>query len=397
MKHYLFLTYRMALGYGVDVAVSNITGNLMRLGHRVTIGCLEKDGHHSGLDVRLLDPDPTSIMRLIEEVGCDCVIAHTTPFFEVLPLLDPAIPRWALEYGDPTPEFFPLDGAERRRIKETKIRDCYPTINGVIAISHFIRADIRWPAALVIHIGCNHVPDLGPKGVLDFDLDPSARLNVGTLMRLGQGESNYKGNQLFCEIAEKSMEQGIPARFYVMGRGTPEDATFFESKGIETHLNAPDDQKCDYLRNLDVFISPSLWEGFNLPLVEAQALGTVGVAFDTGSHPEVTPFVVSSTDEVITLLRRMTLDRTLLYRHSLLSYRFVRSRFSWEKCAVEFLRITDGDCKHVDKLSVAAPLRSRFMNPSSRVGKFFAALRIGGWKYAMAQLAGYLARRIYRP
>lgn len=340
MKHYLFLTYRIKMGYGVDVAVGNIASNLIRLGHQVTIGCLETDGHCSSLDVRLVDPDPTSITRLVEEVGCDCVIANTTPFFEVLPLLDTTIPRWALEYGDPTPEFFPLDGVKRRHIKETKIRDCYPTINGVIAISRFIRADIRWPDALVIHIGCDHVPDRGPKGILDFDPDPTTRLNVGTLMRMGQGESNYKGNQLFCEIVEKSMKQGIPAWFYVMGRGTPKDAAFFESKGIETRLNAPDDQKWDYLRKLDVFISPSLWEGFNLPLVEAQALGTMGVAFDTGAHPEVTPFVVSSVDEVVALLRPMGLDRTLLWRHSLLSYRFVRSRFSWEKCTLEFLRIT---------------------------------------------------------
>lgn len=389
MKRYLFLTYRMVLGYGVDVTVGNIARHLIRLGHRVTIGCLETDGHYSGLDVRQVNPDPASITRLVEEVGCDCVIAHTTPFFEVLPLLDVAIPKWAWEYGDPTPAFFPLDGAERHRIKETKIRACYPAVNGVIAISHFLRRDIQWPAALVIYLGCDHVPDLGPKGALDFDPDPSARLKVGTLMRLGQGESNYKGNQLFSAIVGKSMEQEIPARFYVMGRGTPKDAAFFESKGIETRLNAPDLQKWDYLRNLDVFISPSLWEGFNLPLAEAQALGTVGVAFDTGAHPEVTPFVVSSVDEVVALLRRMALDRTLLRRHSLLSYRFVRSRFTWEKCAVEFLRITDGNCRPAGPLSAAAPGRSRIMNPGSSVEKFFVALRFGGWKYAISKLAGY--------
>jgi len=396
MKHYLFLTYRMVLGYGVDVAISNIVSNLTSFGHQVTIGCLEADGHYSHLDVRRVDPDPASITLLIEELGCDCVIAHTTPFFEVLPLLEPSIQKWALEYGDPTPEFFPLDGVARRHIKEAKIRDCYPAVDGVIAISHFIRADIQWPAAVVVHIGCDHVPDQGPKGALDFcpDPDPSARLNVGTLMRLGQGESNYKGNQLFIEIVEKSIEHGLPARFLAMGRGTPEDAAFFEAKGIETRLNAPDEQKWDYLRGLDVFISPSMWEGFNLPLAEAEALGTMGIAFDTGAHPEVTPFIASSVDEVVAMLRRLASDRALLRHNSLLSYRFVRNRFLWEKCSAEILRITCGDNKAMHKKSHNARFLRMFFELRRMVKELCITLRSRGIRYALSKIVDNLVRRI---
>lgn len=392
MKHYLFLTQRMVLGYGVDVAVSNIAANLLRLGRKVTIGCLEMDGHYRGMDIFLVKPDAASVMRLVQKRGCDCVVAHTTPFFEVLPFLDPAIARWVWEHGDPTPDFFPRDGEERRAIKEAKLRDCYPKADGVIAVSRFIRADIRWPGALVIHNGCDHSPDLGPKGILDFDWACPGRLKVGTLMRLGQGESHYKGDRLFCDIAEKCMERGIPARFCAMGRGTPKDAAVFEAKGIETRLNTPDDHKWDYLRNLDVFISPSLWEGFNLPLAEAQALGAMGVAFDTGAHPEVTPFIVSSTEEVVALLGRLAVDSSLLWRHSLLSYRFVRTRFSWERCAAAFVRATDGRAGAPGAPRAGARWRPRVVNPGSKVGKFLAALRTGGVKHALSKVVGYLVR-----
>lgn len=355
-KHYLFLTYRMALGYGVDVVVSNIVKSLLQMGYQVTIGCLFMDDYYSDMDIHRFDVRPADtallvedvsrliedIDRLVEDVGIDSIIAHTSPFFEILPQLNSKTPKWAWEHGDPTPEFFPHEIARRRSVKEAKSQYSYPVITGVIAISDFIRTDIQWPSARIIHNGCDHVPDFGSKGMFDFDLNPFAKLKIGTLMRLGQGESYYKGNDLFLEIAKRCYAQNISAQFYVMGRGTPEDAAYFQSIGIETYLNAPDNQKWDYLRKLDMFFSPSLWEGCNLPLLEAQASGTLGFAFDTGAHPEVTPFIISSIDEAVALIKRMSTDRSLLLEHSLLSYRFVRTRFSWKESTVKFLQITEG-------------------------------------------------------
>jgi 1,2-diacylglycerol 3-alpha-glucosyltransferase len=42
-----------------------------------------------------------------------------------------------------------------------------------------------------------------------------------------------------------------------------------------------------YYAACDVYATASLLEGFNIPLVEAQACGKPVVAFDTGPHPEV--------------------------------------------------------------------------------------------------------------
>jgi len=42
-----------------------------------------------------------------------------------------------------------------------------------------------------------------------------------------------------------------------------------------------------YYAACDVYATGSLWEGFNLPLVEAQACGKPVVAFNVGPHPEV--------------------------------------------------------------------------------------------------------------
>ena len=90
-----------------------------------------------------------------------------------------------------------------------------------------------------------------------------------------------------------------------------------------------------------MFISCSLWEGFNLPVAEAQAVGTMSIAFDTGAHPEVTPFIVSDVDEAATLIAACHRDRTRLLELSRSSHQFVRSRFAWEHTAAQFSRLVE--------------------------------------------------------
>ena len=49
----------------------------------------------------------------------------------------------------------------------------------------------------------------------------------------------------------------------------------------------PDEELPYYYAACDVYATASLWEGFDLPAVEAQACGKPVVAFDIGSHSEV--------------------------------------------------------------------------------------------------------------
>ena len=152
-------------------------------------------------------------------------------------------------------------------------------------------------------------------------------------MRLGAGEAHYKGNELFIELCEDLRRDNVSIQPCLMGRGSAADARAFADSGMEVHLNASEEEKWHYLRGLDVFVSCSLWEGFNLPLVEAQALGTLGLALDTGAHPEVTPFVMSSLDGMRTFIAMCAQDRARLSMLAHAGYQFVRGRFSWRDAA----------------------------------------------------------------
>ncbi|CAL8975200.1 hypothetical protein RHODGE_RHODGE_04129 [Rhodoplanes serenus] len=330
------------MGWGVSVVVDQLARNWNQNGHGMAIGCVEHDGSIAGLDITEVDPTPAAIVAWLREKKAHTVVAHTSPFIELLPHLPPTFRRWVWEHGDPTPAMFSDSASERLRTRLHKIEKVYPAIDGVVAISKFIRHDIEWPDAHVVSNGCDHIVDRGCKQIAELTSSGGRPLRVGTLMRLGRGEASYKGNALFCELAARAHAGGLRAEFLAMGRGTPEDAEALRAQGIAVKLNGSDAERLAYLRGLDVFVSPSLWEGFNLPLVEAQAAGTLGAAFDTGAHPEVTPFVFSDLNELLVAIARYAGSPELLWRHSRLCYHFVRDRFSWGRAAEDVSKLLCG-------------------------------------------------------
>jgi hypothetical protein len=118
-----------------------------------------------------------------------------------------------------------------------------------------------------------------------------------------------------------------------MGRGTEADGDEWREVGVTPILNAPDDAKAEYLRTLDVFVSPSMWEGFNLPIVEAQALGTVGIGFDVGAHPETALHLASSISDAISMIEHWNSDRKHLALACERAYQYVRTQFDWDLTA----------------------------------------------------------------
>lgn len=339
MKNVLFLSVVMCKGYGVSVLYEQMARRLQMSGVDVVIGCQRKDDTFSDLDVVLVQPDPTEILRLADRISPCVIIAGTSPYFEVLPQLTGRYECWAWEAGDPTPELFPEEREKRLEIIRFKQKCVYPRVDRVVAISEFIRSDIGWPDSTLIYCGCNHVIDNGEKDKRFFSQRLSKPLRIGTLMRLGPGESQYKGNAHFMELSDRLMARQLSMEINIAGRGTADDAERFTQMGITPHLNLSDEEKFEYLRGLDVFVSMSKWEGFNLPVIEAQALGTLSLCFDIGAHPEVCPFVMRTLRDFELFIEKAAQDRSWLEEQSVLAYRYARSRFSWDQSVQKMLSL----------------------------------------------------------
>jgi glycosyltransferase involved in cell wall biosynthesis len=321
------------------------------------VGTIHADGNFANSNTFLMNPDAQEILKFCDDWDIDVVLAQTTPYFEVLPHLVGHMPVIVYEHGDPTPAFFAEDGDERERIRQNKIQNVYPYVNKVLASSYFLVHDIEWPAAQVVTLGCDHVPDLGLKPEMAVSSVGAGPLKVGTLMRLGPGEAQYKGNTVFRELVEQLRSRNSGIEFYVMGRGTEADGNEWSSMGVHPILNAPDDEKAEYLRGLDVFVSPSMWEGFNLPVVEAQALGTVGIGFDAGAHPETALHLASSLNDAISMIEHWNTHREHLAIACERAYKYVRTEFSWTVTA-------GGIVQHCEEALLESPPKSRQIRAS---------------------------------
>jgi len=97
-----------------------------------------------------------------------------------------------------------------------------------------------------------------------------------------------------------------------------------------------------YFASCNVYASASLWEGFNLPLVEAQATGKPVVAFDIPAHREViennrTGFLIPLGDvsRFADVLTRLLLDEDSCARMGQIGRQLACQRFNLQRFSAE--------------------------------------------------------------
>ena len=102
-------------------------------------------------------------------------------------------------------------------------------------------------------------------------------------------------------------------------------------------------EKWELLRNANVFLFPTFYEGFGIPILEAQAAGAPVVASNNSSVPEVAgeaAFLVNpkNPEQIAQALYKIIDDKALCDKLMQSGYENVK-RFSWEKCARETLKV----------------------------------------------------------
>ena len=113
--------------------------------------------------------------------------------------------------------------------------------------------------------------------------------------------------------------------------------------GLRKSKYVDENKKWELLKNADVFVYPSFYEGFGLPVLEAQVVGTPVVASNTSSLPEIlgnSALLVNpkSPDEIAEAIYKVIKDQELKKDLIKKGYENIK-RFSWQNCANETFNV----------------------------------------------------------
>ncbi|MBI1802595.1 MAG: glycosyltransferase family 4 protein [Chloroflexi bacterium] len=264
----------------------------------------------------------------------------------VLPIAHP--PRSVMTVHDLGYRYFPeAHSAAQRLYLDGSTRFAVHQARRLIAVSHATKDDLvkHYGAderrVAVVHHGVRARPPGGPGTAVAarYDLPQQYIIAVGTL----QPRKNY------ARLIEAFASLNVPRRalaLVIVGK-TGWQAGALEAQarraGVVLTGHLPDEDKWALLGGATLFALPSLYEGFGMPILEAQAAGVPVLTSSTSSCPEVAgegALAVNplDTEAIAQAISRLLDDAAL--RQALIAKGYENARrFSWERCARETLRV----------------------------------------------------------
>lgn len=188
---------------------------------------------------------------------------------------------------------------ELRRLRKENL----PKANKIIAISRFLEETQSRPdtkgkiPTTVVHLGVDHIAgrlwageelSLGENSVVE-EVRTLKEQGVKIIFQPGRWENgNYKNSAGSTEIIKALNKKGISHRILVLSNEKSLETVSPEIRKNYYCLGFIDDETMKKVMELaDVGISPTKWEGFDLPLGEMQYLGKPMFVLNVGAHPEV--------------------------------------------------------------------------------------------------------------
>lgn len=227
----------------------------------------------------------------------------------------------------------------------------------------YMRASIRfsvWAAKKVIAVSENTKKDLqalykvSPSKiqVVYEGFIPQSYMNVSkknNILFIGRLEE--RKNVIRIIEAFEQLQDQVSGRYTLQLAGKPgfgyeKIKTTLESslwkKNIEELGYITEKQKNTLLQEAKAFVFPSLYEGFGLPVLEAQAAGTPVITSNTSSLPEVAgeaAYFVNpqSSEELAEQLKKLLFLPYVQYQELVEKGYKNLERFSWQKCAKELV------------------------------------------------------------
>jgi glycosyltransferase involved in cell wall biosynthesis len=186
--------------------------------------------------------------------------------------------------------------------------------------------------------------------ISNFKLNPNDQISKPYLLFIGRLEERKNVVNIINAFETLKEQYKIPHKLILAGKPgfgyekiKSEIANVNCTKDIIELGFVDEENKQELLKNTDVFVFPTLYEGFGLPILEAQSANVPVVASNNSSIPEVTngsALLVNpnNAEEIADAVYKIISDEN--FRDEIIKKGHVNvQRFSWEKCASSVAKI----------------------------------------------------------
>ncbi|MBN2072640.1 MAG: glycosyltransferase [Actinobacteria bacterium] len=319
-----FITDRMITGHGVDLVVDRLADGLAKLGYNCQVYCNYHDETFTNRKSYTIEKlhyfqpavNPVMYERRIRRIApylnskdIDLFIIQSFPFYSLIPVLKS--PVLAVDHGIISVTGLPLKRRLRYRYMEFSQNVSYfKKAEALVTVSKYLLGclplDLRKKASFIYN-GSDHYQykDITGSEIKDFrdNLGMEEKdillLYVGRLNLVNQP---YKGLAELIGIYQEIYQKYKNVKLLAVGYGSRNDEELLKNEGLYAMSNASEKLMPLIYRSCDIYTTCSKWEGFDLPVAEAQGFGKPTVSYNIGAHPEVaingtTGYVVDSKKE----------------------------------------------------------------------------------------------------
>lgn len=188
---------------------------------------------------------------------------------------------------------------------------------------------------------------LGNSMVLDNKLGLNIKVPEKYILFVGL-RGRYKYSEMFIKSIARVLDENIDLSMVCVGGGTFDnnEIDLFNSLNIQNRIfqySLDDDKLAFFYKNAELFVFPSLYEGFGIPILESFSCGCPLVCSNTGSLPEIAadgaeyfdPYSEESIYKAITKVLNSNKRKSVLIKNGTERLKY----FSWEKTANETKKV----------------------------------------------------------
>ena len=306
----LILSDVHATGHGVPVVIKQHADYLAAQGWTVFVGGPLRANEivYEGCQRVYLD-GPVEAQSFAYAADVDAVIIHTIPYFAMLRNMSDAPLRVIFDHGEPPPAWFPDHRA--REIIDGEKQFSYRLADLVLTNTSTVKDEIGYDRAEVAGLGNSHLAIWDESLAARRD-DIRARLGltdkivVLNVCRFHLAERRYKGIDDYIALDRAAAaDPSLAGRvvFILCGKGSEADRDEMVSAGLTVHASVTDAALIELYVAADLYVNFSKWEGFNLGIAQALAMGLEVVASDIPAHRQ---FPIATSDDPAHRLASLT-------------------------------------------------------------------------------------------